>query len=273
MLADSHSDVALILTVVLFVSIHGFLLTYSYTFQPCIGSGLVLNNIRVLAFSSSTYVGLATLIVLLFNWTSETALILLIPLPILWISVWVFNTKRARKFHVPRINISELLRSSREHVRIVGAIAALHVSAVKISEREQSKIIQNLTLMVVNSNKDPIVKMHAARTLWHLRFCTFRTTGHILMDRTTKDGFALQTWQKDVKNNRTCRNNMSRVPLRRRHHKCGKIRPSPLDMCDEENNPNPPPEIEKRESLGRQINGCRLHRHPMCFEKLRKKSS
>ena len=124
----------------LFVTIHGLLLSYSYTFQPCIGSGLFVNNIRVLVFSSSTYVGLATLLELLFDITQENdALLLLLPLPLVWISSWCINSKRAIKFHVPRASISNLLISNPYRVRVVGAIAALHLNATQVPEMGKFK--------------------------------------------------------------------------------------------------------------------------------------
>ena len=42
--ARQSSDFTLAFFILMFVSIHGFLLKYSYTFQPCIGSGLIPNN-------------------------------------------------------------------------------------------------------------------------------------------------------------------------------------------------------------------------------------
>ena len=162
------------------VILHGFLLVYSYKFQPCLGSGLIPNNIRVMSFSSSTYVGIITFIQLVAPF--EDAVYCLVPLPLLWIVAWVVNSRRALHYHVPRCSISELLKSDREHVRLVGTMASLHIKTYQISVEEQHEIIKTLQLILNNPDEEPMIRIHAAQTLWHAR-CHRLTQSDQLLDQ------------------------------------------------------------------------------------------
>lgn len=152
-----------------------------------------MNNIRVLAFSSSTYLGLMTILVLLFDRLPNYTLVLLLPLPIVWIRAWSTNSKRAIQFHVPRACISDLLISNRYRVRIIGAIAALHVSSMQVSPIEVARILHYLSQSLVDVKEKSIVKVYVARTLWHFRFREFSTIGQVLQDKTHTPGVQLLT--------------------------------------------------------------------------------
>ena len=218
----------------LFITIHGLLLIYSYRFQPCIGSGLFVNNIRVLVFSSSTYVGLATLLELLCAVTHKNdALLLLLPLPLVWISAWCINSKRAVKFHVPRASISNLLISNPYRVRVVGAIAALHLNATQVTSEEASRIILHLSQRLEDKKEESLVRIYVARTLWHLRFREFAATGKVLLDKThSPESKVLRgdEWQPDEDQDNSRIKSLTQFPLRNRHEACNKIRRSSVEV-------------------------------------------
>ncbi|EQC29460.1 hypothetical protein SDRG_12708 [Saprolegnia diclina VS20] len=87
------------------------LLVYSYKTQPCIGSGRVPNNIRVLSFSCAIYATLCGLMHLAVGGPHNNLYYALAALPGVGGLSWVINSRRARHFHIPDVSILTLLQS------------------------------------------------------------------------------------------------------------------------------------------------------------------
>ncbi|OQR99490.1 hypothetical protein ACHHYP_20243 [Achlya hypogyna] len=144
-----------------------FLLVYSYNTQPCIGSGREPNNIRILTFSSAFYTTLCALGVLSTTASLDTLLYSLIPLPVVWAGAWRINSRRATRFHIPKVSIQELLRSESSNIKLVGTIAALYMNPKKVPDRDYDPIIVQLRRLAATA-PEPLCRIHALRTLW---FC------------------------------------------------------------------------------------------------------
>ena len=183
-------DIGGILIACIYLVMVVMLLKHSYQYQPCMGSGLIPNNIRALSFSSSAYLTLSIIIVgilkIIFPALDEKVYYILMAvlslLPMVWILAWKFNSKRAIIFHIPRCPISELLDSNEERVVYTGTIAALHVLATNVSKKEAGKIILRLNSMLVSHRISAQLQIAVAQTLWHMRFPVQKCVPHVFYD-------------------------------------------------------------------------------------------
>ncbi|KDO25800.1 hypothetical protein SPRG_08743 [Saprolegnia parasitica CBS 223.65] len=139
-----------------------FLLVYSYRIQPCIGSGRIPNNIRVLSFASSLYTA---------------------PLPIVWLAAWNLNARRATHYHIPHLSILELLQMPSSQCKLVGTIAALHVDATKIAKFSRSGEL--------------LCRAYAIRVLWFCHIENFRKTKTCVGEMTPETAVPSKLWCKD----------------------------------------------------------------------------
>ncbi|KDO23132.1 hypothetical protein SPRG_09940, partial [Saprolegnia parasitica CBS 223.65] len=143
------------------------LFCYNYKVQPCIGSGRLPNNIRALTFSSAMY---ASLIVLAFIGASAPITDLyyaLTPLPLLWLTVWRLNNRRALQFHIPDKSILGLLSdASSSTSRAVGTIAALYMDPSKLHPSDLAAVVNGIEKIA--QGKELHTRVYALRILWFL---------------------------------------------------------------------------------------------------------
>ncbi|KDO25801.1 hypothetical protein SPRG_08744 [Saprolegnia parasitica CBS 223.65] len=177
------------------------LLVYTYTTQPCIGSGLLPNNIRFLSFSSAVYTTLVVLVVLVANADTTSLYIALTPLPLLWVLAWRHNTRRALHYHIPQQSILDLLCEPSPQAKTVGAIAALYVDATKLHPLELEPILAQLTRLAKRSrNKELLCRAFAIRILWFAHIKNFRKQ-KLCIGETQDDAVVPpKFWFKDVAN-------------------------------------------------------------------------
>ncbi|OQR94661.1 hypothetical protein THRCLA_08132 [Thraustotheca clavata] len=176
------------------------LLVYSYKTQPCIGSGRVPNNIRVLTYSSSiysnlcviTYLGTGSLIGLYSSLT---------PLPFISLIAWKINNKRASRFHIPDLSILQLLHDSSPQANIVGTIAALYMDATKVRRRDHEGIINQLERFAQTNILSLLCRTYAIRTLWFCHVENFRKSKKFIGESNERESLSHKLWLKDRTNN------------------------------------------------------------------------
>ncbi|OQR99482.1 hypothetical protein ACHHYP_06013 [Achlya hypogyna] len=147
------------------------LLLYSYSTQPCIGSGSGPNNIRVVTFSSAIYTTMCSISVVVADESLRTLLLTLIPLPLVWLTAWHVNRRRAELYHIPNVSILDLLRYPSPAIATVGAVAALHMNPKNVIARDHKPIIDQLRILS-STAADPTCRIYALRTLW---FCALKS--------------------------------------------------------------------------------------------------
>ncbi|EQC30503.1 hypothetical protein SDRG_11819 [Saprolegnia diclina VS20] len=186
-----------LLTGLLFV--WSFLLEYSYRTQPCIGSGRVPNNIRVLAFSSAIYTTLASIGVLTTDASISTLLWTLVPLPIIGVAAWKINDRRARLFHIPNVSIVELLRDESPAIQLVGVVAALYANPNRVVQTDHEKLLVELRRLAHGPMHTSLCRLYALRTLWFSHIESFATLSRVTGD--AKTAVPPKYWLKDRANN------------------------------------------------------------------------
>ncbi|ETW09567.1 hypothetical protein H310_00118 [Aphanomyces invadans] len=153
-----------------------YLLIYSYKTQPCIGSGRVPNNIRVVSFSSSVYSSVCVFVFCVTGSSITSLYYSLVPLPLVWLTAWTINDRRAKLFYIPYRPIVDLLVMSEARPQLAGVIAALYVDPMKIHAKDYTLIVARLYAIARSSDAEPQSRMHALRTLWFLHCKNFRKT-------------------------------------------------------------------------------------------------
>ncbi|OQR99489.1 hypothetical protein ACHHYP_06016 [Achlya hypogyna] len=143
-----------------------FLLVYSHKTQPCIGSGRIPNNLRVLTFSSAIYTAFCVLVELIAHGSINKLYYALLPLPVVWLGAWKLNDRRALLYHVPGVSIPQLLEHPSTDVNLVGAIAALHLNPNNIHECNFEPILRHLNRLAATATAPPLCRAYALRTLW-----------------------------------------------------------------------------------------------------------
>ncbi|OQS02062.1 hypothetical protein THRCLA_05536 [Thraustotheca clavata] len=191
---DSSRGGAMVIVFVLLI-VSTLLLIYSYKSQPCIGSGRVPNNLRVVTFSSAIYTALIVLGVLMCQGSLTDLYYLIIPLPLIWIVSWHVNSKRADCYHIPGVAIHHLLEHSSEQAQTVGAIAALHMDPQNVHHRYYHRIIVQLEKLAMSST--PHCRLYAIRTLW---FCHIESGVKIQEIVGKKNPINKSFWCKDSRN-------------------------------------------------------------------------
>ncbi|RHY35104.1 hypothetical protein DYB32_000426 [Aphanomyces invadans] len=153
-----------------------YLLIYSYKTQPCIGSGRIPNNIRVVSFSSSVYSSVCVFVFCVTGSSITSLYYSLVPLPLVWLTAWTINDRRAKLFYIPYRPIVDLLVMSEARPQLAGVIAALYVDPMKIHAKDYTLIVARLYAIARSSDAEPQSRMHALRTLWFLHCKNFRKT-------------------------------------------------------------------------------------------------
>ncbi|KDO18804.1 hypothetical protein SPRG_21641 [Saprolegnia parasitica CBS 223.65] len=148
------------------LAVSTFLLLYSHKTQPCIGSGRIPNNLRVLTFSSAIYTAFCVLVVLALEAPIQSLYYALLPLPMVWVGAWKVNDRRALLYHIPGVRIPDLLRHPSPDVSLVGAIAALHLNPNNVHERDLGPILEQLDGLAASVTATPLCRAYALRTLW-----------------------------------------------------------------------------------------------------------
>ncbi|KDO20329.1 hypothetical protein SPRG_21423, partial [Saprolegnia parasitica CBS 223.65] len=135
-------------------------------------SGRLPNNIRALTFSSAMY---ASLVVLAFIGASAPITDLyyaLTPLPLLWLTVWRLNNRRALQFHIPDKSILGLLSDATSSTsRAVGTIAALYMDPSKLHPSDLAAVVNYIEKIA--QGKDLYTRVYALRILWFLHLESF----------------------------------------------------------------------------------------------------
>ncbi|CAK4469311.1 unnamed protein product [Aphanomyces euteiches] len=177
-----------------------YLLVYSYKTQPCIGSGRIPNNIRVVSFSSSVY---TTTCVFCFCVTGNNISALyysLLPLPAVWLIAWTINDRRAKRFYIPYLPIVQLLSMTATRPRLAGVIAALYVDPTKLHADDHEKIIQALRKIARTSEIDPLTRSYALQTLWFCHAKNFHKSKVQFGQPDNNDALPPKLWFKDRDN-------------------------------------------------------------------------
>ncbi|OQS00746.1 hypothetical protein ACHHYP_02822 [Achlya hypogyna] len=195
---ESHGHLAIPMTLAFLGSLT-FLLITAYKMQPCIGSGRIANNIRVLSFSSSSYTTLCVLGFLVSQSSITNLYVALSPLPIVWATAWSVNDRRARLFHIPRLTILELLQERATQAKTVGAIAALHANPVSIPEVDHEAIVSLLHKTVRLARTGELhCRLYAARLLWFCHIESFRKAKTVVGECGDDDALPPKLWFKDL---------------------------------------------------------------------------
>ncbi|KDO24726.1 hypothetical protein SPRG_10260 [Saprolegnia parasitica CBS 223.65] len=176
------------------------LLVYSYKTQPCIGSGRVPNNIRVLSFSCAIYATLCGLMYLAAGGPHDNLYYELAALPVVGILAWVINGRRARHFHIPDVSILTLLESPQPQVRVVGAIAAFYVDAAKLHPLDHEGILTRLRELA-SSDSHPLCRTYAIQTLWFCHIAGLRKNKRVIGELSEALVMPHKLWLKDKTNN------------------------------------------------------------------------
>ncbi|EQC29480.1 hypothetical protein SDRG_12728 [Saprolegnia diclina VS20] len=205
MLANSvglthHAARAVPLTLAFLASL-SFLLLAAYKTQPCIGSGRLPNNIRVLSFSSSLYTTLCVLGFLVAGGPPQNLHYSLALLPLIWVTAWVVNGRRAAKFHIPSLTIVELLHDSTLQAKTVGAIAALHVNPLNIRSKDYEAIIAMAHKTVkIARLRELHCRLYCARLLWFCHIESYRRAGTRVGEPKPELALVPGLWFKDAAN-------------------------------------------------------------------------
>ncbi|RQM24671.1 hypothetical protein B5M09_000427 [Aphanomyces astaci] len=145
-----------------------YLLVYSYKTQPCIGSGRIPNNIRVVSFSSSVYSSVCVFLFCVTGTSISSLYYSLVPLPVVWLVAWTINDRRAKLFYIPYRPIVDLLVMPEARPQLAGVIAALYADPMKIRSEDYLLIVTRLYSIARSSDAEPQSRTHALRTLWFL---------------------------------------------------------------------------------------------------------
>ncbi|EQC41042.1 hypothetical protein, variant [Saprolegnia diclina VS20] len=187
-----------VVAMIVFLACVLFLLVYSYKTQPCIGSGRIPNNIRVLSFASSLYTACSVLCVLAENGDDNALYWSLLPLPLVWLTAWKINGRRATQYHIPHLTILELLQMPSPQSKLVGTIAALHVDAAKVRHRDHDAIIsQLLKIAKLARSGELLCRAYAIRILWFCHIENFRKTKTCVGELTPETAVPSKLWCKD----------------------------------------------------------------------------
>ncbi|OQR97040.1 hypothetical protein THRCLA_07101 [Thraustotheca clavata] len=202
-----------------------FLLCYAYKTQPCIGSGRLPNNIRVITFSSSLYSSICVLLSLISDFSLDQLYISLLPLPLVWAAAWHFNTKRASSFHIPSLSILELLRERSIQAKTVGVIAVLHADPVNIRQVDHELIIDCIEKLVTMARTTELhCRIYSLRILWFNHIENFRKAKICVGAACEESCLSFKNWCKDRLNPERIaygKNNLLR--LRTSHQKLVKV--------------------------------------------------
>ncbi|KDO24734.1 hypothetical protein SPRG_10268 [Saprolegnia parasitica CBS 223.65] len=184
-----------------FLASLSFLLLAAYKTQPCIGSGRLPNNIRVLSFSSSLYTTLCVLGFLVAGGPPQHLHYSLGLLPLIWVTAWVVNSRRAAKFHIPSLTIVELLHDRTLQAKTVGAIAALHVNPLNIRANDYEAIIAMVHKTVkVARLRELHCRLYCARLLWFCHIESYRRAGTRVGEPKPELALVPGLWFKDASN-------------------------------------------------------------------------
>ncbi|OQS03773.1 hypothetical protein THRCLA_03935 [Thraustotheca clavata] len=177
-----------------------FLLIFAYKSQPCIGSGRVPNNLRVMSFSSSVYTTIVVLIILCAN-TPNILYYCLVPLPLVWLVSWRVNNKQAARYHVPDVSIHQLLLHRSKAVNLIGAIAALHVNPNNIHRHDLGHIVFQLQKLSKNARVPLLCRAYALRTLWFSHIENFlKAKSPVVGEVDPNTALSRHLWYKDREN-------------------------------------------------------------------------
>ncbi|OQS00732.1 hypothetical protein ACHHYP_02819 [Achlya hypogyna] len=178
-----------------------FLLVSAYKTQPCIGSGRIPNNIRVLTFSSSFYTTLCVIGLLVSHGDLDHLYMALTPLPLVWALAWWINDRRARKFHIPNLTIVELLHERTEQAKTVGAIAALHMNPLTVDKNDHEAIIALLNKIIKLERVSELrCRIICARVVWFCHIESFRRAKTVVGEPNEDLALPPKLWFKDIAN-------------------------------------------------------------------------
>ncbi|KDO21339.1 hypothetical protein SPRG_13656 [Saprolegnia parasitica CBS 223.65] len=165
----------------------GALLRYNYKCQPCLGVGLVPNNLRALSFATSCYTTLVSLVISMLQiarhpaeaGTAEwTVFFVAIGLyPAVAVTVWRWNRRRAVLFQVPNLSLLDALQHESDRVR---AIAAVTVT-LETAERDADTL--QAILLALNDTLWPpeavFAPAYACQAMWFLWYSNFDLVDHV----------------------------------------------------------------------------------------------
>ncbi|OQR98406.1 hypothetical protein THRCLA_06714 [Thraustotheca clavata] len=178
-----------------------FLLVYSYRTQPCIGSGRIANNIRVLTFISSAATSFFVALILLFDRTISQMYYALSILPLIWLTAWIFNHIKATPLNIPNLPILDLLQLPSKQAKTVAVIAALYVDAIKVRVEDHDAIVSHLQKIAkLSRNGELLSRVYAIRFLWYCHVENFNKGKTEIGEPNEATAISSKLWFKDLEN-------------------------------------------------------------------------
>ncbi|KAH9126812.1 hypothetical protein AeMF1_002763 [Aphanomyces euteiches] len=163
------------------------LLWYNYSHQPCLGVGMLPNNLRSLSFATACYFSLNLFLMCLIQYKSPQGLILTAILnyifagiyPIFAAGVWCLNARRARQFEIPNLPIKESLQHPNDRVRAVSAAALCLEDQSRWSQEYKFDLVKTLAsnLNCSIQAEDGMVAAYTTRCIWMLWIQNFEAEG------------------------------------------------------------------------------------------------
>ncbi|KAF0683323.1 hypothetical protein As57867_024538, partial [Aphanomyces stellatus] len=173
-------NINLALSVTNFI-LFALLLQYNYSHQPCLGVGMLPNNLRTLSFATSCYASIDLFVVSILNKCNAAHFGHTINIgficvyPFFAVGVWRANSCRARLFQIPNISIEESLVHPLARVRAVGAVAVTLEDQSEWTMPYKMKLFQKLAtnLNMSLQTESGMLTAYTARSIWMLWVKTF----------------------------------------------------------------------------------------------------
>ncbi|KDO21338.1 hypothetical protein SPRG_13655 [Saprolegnia parasitica CBS 223.65] len=166
----------------------GSLLCYNYRCQPCLGVGYFPNNLRALSFGTSCYTTLVLcLVTLLGHWTANQKLTLVVVqisaglYPLIAVGLWRWNSRRAKDYEVPNLDLLASLSHDCVRVRAIAAVSVTLENDARCDTEIQAIVARLSAILTYPMHHETAYAIaYACQALWFLWYRNFDLRDQIL---------------------------------------------------------------------------------------------
>ncbi|RHY87216.1 hypothetical protein DYB37_000595 [Aphanomyces astaci] len=158
------------------------LLWYNYSHQPCLGVGMLPNNLRSLSFATSCYFSIHLLVLSIHHKlhaplqlhhdddvTTIVNYVFIGVYPCFGCAVWHVNKLRAQLFQIPNLSIEASLMHTRDRVRAVGAVAMTLEDQTEWTVDYKLHLVNLLKAnLSLTTGEGGMVAAYTSRSIWLL---------------------------------------------------------------------------------------------------------
>ncbi|KAF0685624.1 Aste57867_22523 [Aphanomyces stellatus] len=214
------------------------LFRYNYNHQPCLGVGLLLNNLRSLSFATACYFSAYLVLLSIIHMAVDApaadkaggvlwilSWVVVAFYPFFGTTVWYFNQLRAQQFEIPNMSLEAALVHKIDRVRAVAAVSLTLEDQSTWTVAYKSRLVYKLhdNLNLARHSEQGMALVYTCQAMWTL-WCKYFTMDDVVLEG--KGCLPCGLWERAAKSKELQRLHLEKTAANKLVGKFDSLKPS-----------------------------------------------